>query len=345
MIRRVSLAVALFLGVAGCSDDGPTMEPPPTVLSGSARIVWTIRRISNGEAIRCQDINIESAAVSVGGEPAIVPCGEEQAVLFENLLAQRFPVIVELRTLNGRLAYQRRDNVIVEGGKQVELEIVFEIDPVDTTKGSTAIVWAIDDEPASVGCERVGGATVRVTDLPGSIEPVVATAPCADGTVTIDGMRPGQYGFFLELFDAANGRIAVTSIGFVQVTAGEIATPDEVAFITQFSERARLFASWTVNSSVATAGCLDAGADAVIVRAFPEQELIATVTASSACSAGSLRVVEVPASTRPHRVIFQLYSGYFAMPPLPILLTSTIVRNVLFLRGETSSVAADLRSQ
>lgn len=343
MVRR-SLVLIPILTALGCGEMKAN-EPPPTVLTGSARVTWKILRSGTSEEIECGNVRVESAAVSVGAQAVGVNCGDEQALVFEGLIAGRFPVIVQLRTLGGRVTYERRDNVIVVAGGQVDIEVIFEIDPDAATKGSVVVEWQIDREEAATGCPRIGGNTVRVTDLPGSIATVLATAPCADGTLTLPDLRPGLYGFFLELFDADNTKIAVTSISLVEVEPGETATPDVASFITELGERARLFAQWTIDSTVAAAGCASANADAIILRGFPGNENVATITATAACSAGSLTVEDVAPGLRRHRIVLQLYRDYFTLPPLPVLLTSTIVRDVIFDAGATSTVSVDLLTQ
>jgi hypothetical protein len=119
--------------------------------------------------------------------------------------------------------------------------------------------------------------------------------------------------------------------------------PEVVNFFTSGPvERSELFAEWTVNGTTAAAGCAELEADTVFVRAFPDQENVATVTATSACDAGSVRITGVPPGVRRHRVAVILYSGFMSVPPIPQQVTSTTVRDIVFLRGETSTVSVDL---
>lgn len=338
-----AVGAVLVLG-ASCGGDGTMMVDPPDTTVGSARVSWSLMS-TTGTPVSCADLRIDNAAISIGRETKLVGCGEEMSVVFENLLAQRYPVIIELRTLGSGVAFQTRGNVVVAGGAETPIALTFEIDLMNAFNGSAVIGWRIDDNNAAQGCSNVDGESVRITDLEGSIAEVDVTAPCTEGQVTIAMLKPGFYGLRLELIDSTGTRVAVSSIQSMEVKAGEVARPNQVEFVTMLSERARLFASWTLNGvASSTAACAALDADAVIVKAFPETELIASVTATAACSAGFISADRVPPGVRPHRVVFQLYTGFSTNPPIPAVLTSTIVRDIVFRAGETSSVAADLRT-
>jgi hypothetical protein len=344
--RLFSVAATLIpAALAALSCGGDTIvEPPPPTTVGSARISW--RLVSNqGMPVSCNEIRIESAAVSIGRETEIVACGEEMSVVFADLLQQRYPVIVELRTLGSAVAYQTSGNVVVEGGKEATLELTFEIDLLNALSGSAEISWRIDDTPAAQGCSPVDGQTVRITELDGSIADVDVTAACAAGMHTIEMMQPGLYGLRLELIDSTGSRITLSSISSLEVKPGEVTQPTQVEFATMAVERATVYASWTVNgASTATAACAAVDADTVVVKAFPGNEMIATLTASAACDRGFIRAEDVLPGSGPHRVVFQLYTGLASVPPIPAILTSTTVYDVILRAGETSSVSANLRT-
>lgn len=345
-IRHVLPAVlgaALAAAVTGsCGGDDPPTEVPPDTTVGSARVTWSLIS-TTGDPVSCTDLRIDNAAISIGRETKLVACGEEMSVVFDNLLQQRYPVIIELRTLGSGVAYQTSGNVVVAGGVETPVALTFEIDLMNAFNGSALITWRIDDNNAAQGCSNVDGETVRITDLEGSIAEVDVSAACSEGQATIAMLKPGLYGLRLELIDSTGMRVAVSSIQSMEVKAGEVARPLQVEFVTMLVERARLFASWTLNGAASsTAACAALDADAVVIKAFPETELIASVTATAACSAGSISAGRVPPGVRPHRVVFQLYTGLSTNPPIPAVITSTIVRGIIFRAGETSSVSADL---
>lgn len=340
---RIRALAALLLLAAACGDD-PVVEPPPPSTMGSALITWEIRSTS-GEPLNCTDIDIDRADVSIGGEKVPIQCGETMSQLFDGLLQGRFPVIVELITLGSSTAFTATGNVVVEGGKQATLHLVFEINLSNVSTGSALVRWRIDEEPASFGCGLVDGVTVKITELAGSISEVDATSPCSNGNITLTNLRPGGYGLLLELIDSTGSRITVNSVNMLDINAGETAMPAEVVLITQTRPRAALLAQWTVNSSVATTGCEAVNADTVVVKAFPDDEVVPTLTATAACEAGSVFYDGIIAGMRFHRVVYQLYSGVNMEPPIPQLLTSTTVREIAFREGQTSTVTVDLRTQ
>lgn len=343
MRLAVSAGFLTTLLAAGACGGDTIVEPPPPTLIGSARVSWAMVSTA-GAPLTCSDIRIDNAAISVGGETKVVNCGDAMSVAFDGLLASRYPVIIELRTLGTGVAYETRGNVVVEGGKEATLELTFTIDLNNALNGAALISWRIDDTPAAQGCAGVDGQTVRITDLDGSIAEVDVSAPCTDGQVMISMMRPGAYGLRLELIDSTGSRVTVSSIETLNVKAGETTTPLQVELITMPLTRAKLYASWTVNGTAAVAGCAAVNADAVVVKAFPEDETVPSVTATSACDRGFILADRVPPGGRPHRVVFQLYTGFSTVPPIPAVLTSTIVYGIIFRAGETSSVSADLRS-
>ncbi len=317
-------------------------HPPPTI--GSARITWELISTS-GDPIDCAELALDRADVSIGAEKVPVVCGEDMSLVFDGLLQGRFPVIVELITLGSSTAFTKTGNVLVEGGKESTLHLVFEISLENATTGSAVIRWRINDEPARIGCSLVGGSIVRITEISGSIANVDITSACADGTVTLTMMRPGAYGLLLELIDSTGSRITVNSVNMLDVKAGQTATPDEVELITETRPRAALLARWTVNSSVAAFGCEDVMADTVVVKAFPDDEILPTLTASAACNVGEIFAGNIIVGMRFHRVVYQLYSGVSTEPPIPVLLTSTTVREIAFREGQTSTVTANLRTE
>lgn len=340
-LRRLAPSL-LFLLASACGEDGTQHVPPPPAAVGSVRVTWSIATTS-GEAISCGALGAERAQVLLGGKEVFVPCGEAEEAIFDNLTPGRYPVIVRLLRLGTAVLLEEATNTVVAGdAPRAEVAVRFTFDPNLGTSGDLVVRWRLDDAPASSACAAAGGETVLVEDLPGSRAELSATAPCTAGQVTFTGIPAGDYGILLILRDAAGATLFTASIPMVQVPSGDVARPQEVPFLTGGIERARLHAEWTVNGTVAAAGCDAAGADAVFLRAYPDRETVATVTATAACADGRITLADVPPGPRRHRVFFQLYSGYFTDPPLPRLLTSTSALDVLFLRGQTSSVSVDL---
>jgi hypothetical protein len=331
-------AVIVLVAGAACGGDQPMNNPPPPPVVGSARVTWKIQTPA-GDAVDCADLGIEDALVSMAGREAVVPCGQEQVAVFDNLIAQRYPVVVKLRILGGSgVRLEAASNVVVEGGKQADVDVTLTYDPIVGDRGRLLIRWRIDNEPAATGCTRAGGATVVVQELPGSRSELDNQAPCTDGQLQFDDIPAGSYGVLVTLRDASGATITSNAISSVDVRPGDVTMPPELSLFTDAADRSRMFARWTINGTDPATGCGMVNADDVILRAFPESEFVATFTATVACTAGQVNVEDIPPGIREHRVSFQLVGD------LTGVLTSTTVYDVLFLRGQTATVAVDLRT-
>jgi hypothetical protein len=282
--------------------------------------------------------------VLFGGKQAIVPCGQPEEAVFENLLPDRYSVIVQLRRVGSGFFDEQVANVVVVANEQATADFVFEYDRTMGTGGALSLAWTIDGDDPSVACASIGGARVRVTSRPGSREDFRAEVDCEDGEVLVEDLPAGTYGVLFQLLGANDSIITTASIVSVEVFSGDVSVPTAVTLTTGTVARSTFFASWTVNSTVAASGCVSVDADTLIIKAFPDSITVPTLTATVACTAGQVRVPNVTPGPRRHRVTFQLYRGLTSMPPLPVLVTSTTVRDIYFARGETASVSVDLRS-
>ncbi|MCK6544847.1 hypothetical protein L6R52_03195 [Myxococcota bacterium] len=329
--------------VSACGEDGEPFVPPPPAEIGSARVTWRIESTA-GAPIACSELGIETTMVLFGGKQVIVPCGQPEEAVFENLLPDRYSVIVQLRRVGSGFFDEQVANVVVVADQQATAEFVFEYDRTSGTGGGLSLAWTIDGEDPVDACSAVGGARVRVTSRPGSREDFRAEVPCTDGSVVVEDLPAGTYGVLFQLLDADDAIVATASLVSVEVFSGEISVPLPVSFTTGVVQRATFFAAWTVNSTTAAAGCVAADAETMIIKAFPDNVIVPTLTATVACTAGQVTVSDVVPGPRRHRITFQLFRGLTSTPPLPVIVTSTTVRDVYFARGETSSVSVNLRS-
>jgi hypothetical protein len=352
-ILRV-LAIGAALAAVRCggkssSDAGPIATDGGSQ-TGSAKVTWNIVS-PKGDAVSCAQVNIASFRVTLIGQPMVVPCGQTQEAEFTNLLPDRYAVTVELLTADMAAVDDQITNVVVTAGQEIATNLTFTRDPLLGQEGGLQIRWRIDSDPASTGCARIGGTAVTVQDMPGSIASFEVSQPCSVGTASVAMLQAGDYGVLLTLSDATGMRLATASIGRVTVMPGMTAMPAEVPFLTGTVQTARIHATWNVNTaSSAAAGCQHAGADGIVIAAFPLGQEVATFSTSVACDLGQLRLGSIPPGPMPQRILFQLYQDFFTTPPIPMLLTSTTVMSdqtgqpFFFVRGETTTVSVDLKT-
>lgn len=334
-----AIVAALLFSACGGKATKPAPEPPAAI--GSARITWRILS-SSGDPQTCAELGVDSAVVSLGGKGVTVMCGQEQVALFDNLVAQRYPVIVQLLKLRTSVFREMRGNVEVQGGKEATLDVVFRSDPMTHT-GSLSLRWTVNSQPAAIGCEAVGGAIVFIQDTGESIDHLNREVPCTAGETTFDGLRPGTYGVILSLKDADGTRIAANAVDRITVRDGQVTALPEISLAGATLPTARLLARWTVSGTTAARGCAAISADAVVITATPVDSSIAALTASVACTLGQVRIDPAPAASHPYRVALELYRDFFTPPPhFPTRLAFEIVPLVAFVRGQTATVSADL---
>lgn len=337
----LALTAALAFGFACGGGKAPAPPLPPSVV-GSARVTWSLIS-TTGTPLSCQQARVIKAKVSVGGGFVEVACGADQSATFDGLTAGAYPITVELLVQDGSIAQEMFASVTVVAGEVTPIALTFTIQLAPSAAATLQLAWTIDGSPPTTGCDQVGATTVHAETLTGSIGTFSATVSCTAGVLTEANLQPGIYGIVLTLLDASNQTLATGVVSAVTAVAGRSVAPDPVDFGTVKLPPAAFLGRWTVRGSTsAVSGCRRSTADGVVIKAFPVGQSVPTFTTSVACGLGQLRIASVAPGPRPQLVVFQLYQDFFTVPPVPILLTSTTVQPVFFVRGKTATVSVDL---
>lgn len=294
-LARISALVGVLLS-AGCGgEDGPP-DLGPAAQRGGLTVRWSLFNAS-GEPMTCASIGAVDAYVAVGGQPRIVPCGDEQVVTFEDLLPQRYPVVIRLRGLAETTLPQgeRFDNVTVVGDQTVDYTHEFHFDAGADNQGAVRFSWQVDSQPAATGCGSVGATTVHGETSGGSVASFTFDAPCADGEFVQSNLRPGNYEILLYLRDAAGTTLSARS-GAFRIIRGSVAEAS-VAFNADSRPKASMLVNWTLTSSD-TPPCREDWSIELVIQ----QDLmnpITTASATAACDAGTYRFDDLTSPANP----------------------------------------------
>jgi hypothetical protein len=314
--------------------------PPPDALApfGALEVSWKLVD-GVGGTLSCDDVGVDTVEIAIGGAPQTVPCGDMSST-FSRLLAQRYPVVVHLKYGPVNLA-TGLGNADVIAGETTKIEISIETEERNIDVGSIFLKWRIDDQSAGARCGEVGALTLRVTAEAGSIDPTLAAdVACADGQMTINNVKPGSYDLRLAL-EAPDGTVIVSALtGSFRVVPAGTYDGGLINFTTVLTGGGKVFGSYTINSSVADdLSCMDVNGITVkmTVRSIDVQtqstRLVGTQT--STCTQGSLLQ---------KRLATNLYSAQFELlDSIGIILSSTTVRDIQVVFGETASVSVDFR--
>jgi hypothetical protein len=336
MMTRSALTTMLAgCALAACGGGKNNATIDAGTVFGSAKISWAITN-AHMMPVACQDLGLSSASVSIGSTPMEVSCGSDQSVVFDSLVPQNYPVLVEL-IKGGATFDQKPGNVLVQAGQQASVTITFVENVNQANKGKITVNWTINGQPPAIGCENSGASTVHVETLPGSIADFAIDAPCTAGTLTSSSVAAGSYGLKLTLESAGMHALVSTLIDRVDVMSGQTATPPTVDFFLGNDTYAHFIGRWTINSTTATTACPRVNGEHVEITAYPMGTVVPTFTASAACARGKLVVPQVPPGIMPHHVVFKLFAG----PPVPMELALTSTDGIVFPRNQTSTVSVN----
>jgi hypothetical protein len=301
---------------------------------------WALRDPA-GAPLSCAALGIEEAFVAVGGVPKLVPCGDAEEARFDNLVPGRFPVVIQLRALRITLA-EHVTNVVVGSGAPTEHLHTFDLDPDAAQQGNLRFEWTLQGMPAASACELLGARSVRVRSLEGSIRPIDAMAPCADGLLVLERAQRGRYSLLVSLLDGAQATLESLSAVGVQVDRQET-TRVRLDFLAA-TEPARLEARWTVTGSAAVDACAPAGGVDVeleLLRQGSPNGPIARTSTRGPCREGLLAldpVTVAPGGGETYRTWAVLRLFDFNQ----VELASTLIEPVRLAPSRTTTIAGDL---
>jgi hypothetical protein len=332
MRRERAFSVLLLLLFAACGDDEPGPSPDSGGLVGSLEVKWRIQGM-DGSPRTCSEVGVDQMEVSIGAQPRLVACADQMTV-FEDLLPDRYPVVLKARSGEAVRASQM-SNAVVSAGMRASTEIVFDLESLESSAGSIRVRWLIDGRDAGTQCGLVGGARVEVRTLIGSTGSFTDEAPCAAREIVREMVRVGVYELALRLLDANGAVIASSVIAPFAVEENRLTDLPAVSFSTMGVPKTRIVGLWTVNSSAAADACgLVDGSD-VIMTAVPRPPGQVTSSTTSTCTRGRA-VIEEGIGEAIYTVRFQLQFGAASV-------TSTSAR-VEVARGRTSTVVVDFRT-
>lgn len=299
---------------------------------GSVRVTWTFST-TEGAPVTCADVGISEAVVSVGGRPVSVRCGSPEEVLFEQLLAQSYPVIVRL--MNGAAIIDERLQVVeVLGGDRSEAVFAFEFDVAEQTTGTLDLRWTINGKSPSTACSEEGATIVRIIGRLGSPQEFDVNFDCTTAFADIPLLTAGLYEVLLRLESSDGASIASRGLTRLIVAPGTITAPPVIDFSTMPLEPTRLVGLWTINSSTAANAC--SMVDGVDVLMTAHRVGGVSTSSSSPCATGHVSITSLGGGPLPYRVSFRLFDSFRRT------LTTTTVRDVFLLDAQTTTVAVDL---
>lgn len=329
------LAAVSAVLIAGCGGDESTREPPPAAPLGGLKVSWALVDAA-GAPVACSALGADVAQVRIGAEPREVDC-RDATTTFVRLLAGRYPVVVTLHVGPVEVAREVA-NVEVVSGMTAEAKLTFEVEPRRLDSGRIRLRWRIDDQPPQTRCGEIGASTMHIVSEVGSIEMVDVEVPCVDAEATILDLRPGGYTFRMRL-EEPDGTLVVAQLSDpVQLEPASTAQPAIVHLLTMATETGKILAEYTVNATVAAAGCL--ALDATDVRMTVWVPMMGggggqrTETGTSTCGDGQLLAEGFNTEFYSVRIDLLDFFG--------VSLTSTTVEEVWVQRGATSTVTVDL---
>lgn len=322
---------------SGCGGEEPPDFGPPTEF-GSATVRWTLFNAA-GEAITCAQLGAVDTYVAVGGQPRIVTCGEEPMVTFDNLLPQRYPVVIRLRGIaESTLAMgEAFDNIVVEGGKTTELVHEFRFDENTGNTGAVRVAWRVNGKPADMGCAEVGATVVRGETTDASVAQFAFSAACEDGELVQSSLRPGNYEVVVLLEDDDGNNLSARSAQFRVLRQ---ATVDAfVDFTSTNRPTSTMHVEWTISSSVAADACREDWSIRMLVQE-DRMTPIQTASATAACDAGAYTFETLPSPPNPTANKYKI-----TVTLVEVLrgdIADELVDDLQLFPSETTTVSVDL---
>ena len=113
-MRSVRGGLVAALVLAGCGGEVRVDGPDGSAPIGALRVKWSIVSNVDGSTLACADVGVTDVAVRLGGEPIEAPCADGEVVV-SDLIAQRYPVLVQLKLGAVTLAEGRANVDVVAG--------------------------------------------------------------------------------------------------------------------------------------------------------------------------------------------------------------------------------------
>lgn len=339
------LILAVLCGLAplsGCGGD-PESEPlPPPVERGSTRVAWGFET-PDGAAVDCADRRIASVEVSLGGAPKAAGCGDVPALVFEDLIPGRYPVLITVLGPNGVRLYEHVGNVAVQAGPITDYAHTFVVDETRFGEGRIDVRWLIDGLLPSRSCGLTGAANarIRISEGPGAARDL--DAACADAGLVLEGVRQGTWRVQVDLSDASGELVGFPAVDRSVLVVQNETTEVILDVITRLPERGTLRGIWSIDGVDAPDGCAavpEANRVEVAVRTDDAQS-VTIATATAACAAVAVELDDLPVGRTIDgvglRATFRLFDRTLGSQ----LLDTQVVRDIVLQPARTGTVSVD----
>lgn len=330
------------MAALGCDEAAPGPDPGPAAPVGSALISWSFASAS-GDAVSCSAAGVGSVRVQLGGEPRTIVCGDTMSTRFEDLLPGRFPVVIERLSTSGAVVETHLNNIQVAGLEETTYTHVFSISNIGGSGvGTLEIRWFIDGDVPARGCAATGGVSIRAVILDGPADVPPFTAPCTEGSRTLEGIRQGNYRVQVTLLD-----LSEQPVGFPALENGVFVTQNmtetvSLDIVTQLPVAGQLLARWTLSSTGTEARCAGPPECTVEVSVRTDVSQSVSTTASAAVSRGAVFFEDLPVGRSPEgaglRATYRLIERALGSQ----VLDTEIVRDIVLQPSRTGTVTVEL---
>jgi hypothetical protein len=319
-----TLKIACSGGSASTADGGP----PPT--NGSLVVFWKLLG-TDGSTLTCDQLSFDEVSVAIGGTPKFVACSQGMTS-FTDLLPDQYPISVAFLTGGSTMAMSY-GNAHVRAGMETDYTAVLHSDQHSFNTGSLITQWTVENVKAMSGCGILGGATVRLTSGPGSIQSFTATTGCVNGSYTLNALQSGTYDVIMNLLDDKGLSVSTTGLTMITIVAAHTLTAT-VDFEPPGTNNSVLLGKWTVHGQSAASQCARDGGEKVTIYTInsPGQVELSTTTP---CSHGMAELRQLP---------FGEYDiGIRMSNSLAGAIATSTFSNVILRAARTTTITADLK--
>jgi hypothetical protein len=193
------------------------------------------------------------------------PCADQSATT-DSLPAGRYTVDVQLRDAGGHtLADDPVGRVDVGAGTTDLGHLGFALPA--SGPGAVAASWQITLDGSAATCADLGATTFEIEiDPDGGGAPIVDTAGCSAGSLTVSAVGAGGYGVKARLRDKNGDPLAHVTVAGVTVPSGGTKDLGTQVFDVPVAS-GRIGLTWTLYGQGAPVSCADVGAVTVVVDA------------------------------------------------------------------------------